>query len=102
MASTKVHLPTWLPIAAKFCALGLFSRFALIAIVRRLLGSLRMAAFTVIVAVANLALGFLLAVYSGAAPRYYNPRFPILREGLREPTGFVARIVALVRPRRSA
>ncbi len=61
-----------------------------------------MAAFTVIVAVTNLALGFLLAVYSGAAPRYYNPRFPILREGLREPTGFVARIVALVRPRRSA
>ena len=61
-----------------------------------------MAAFTVIVAVTNLALGFLLAVYSGAAPRYYNPRFPLLREGLREPAGFVARIVALVRPRRSA
>lgn len=61
-----------------------------------------MAAFTLIVAVTNLCLGFLLAVYTGAAPRYYNPRYPVLREGLREPSGWVARIVSLVRRRRSA
>ncbi|MBL9081888.1 MAG: hypothetical protein JNK76_08795 [Planctomycetales bacterium] len=60
-----------------------------------------MAAFTVAIALLNLGLGFLLAVYTGAAPRYYNPRFPVLREGLREPTGFVARIVSLVRRRQS-
>lgn len=61
-----------------------------------------MAAFTIVVGVTNLCLGFLLAIYTGAAPRYYNPRFPVLREGLREPQGFVKRLVALIRPSRSA
>ncbi|MBL9094413.1 MAG: hypothetical protein JNL96_24540 [Planctomycetaceae bacterium] len=60
-----------------------------------------MAAFTLVVAVTNLCLGFLMAVYTGAAPRYYNPRYPVLREGLREPKGFVKRLVSLIRPSRT-
>ena len=57
-----------------------------------------MIGYLLTVAVLNLAIGFLLAVYTGAAPRYYNPRFPILRDGRRTPTGLVARIVGKLRP----
>jgi len=58
--------------------------------------------YLLMVAVLNLAIGFLLAVYTGAAPRYFNPRFPILREGRRAPTGLVAKIVGILRPSKSA
>ncbi|MCE9607981.1 MAG: hypothetical protein K8U03_24110 [Planctomycetia bacterium] len=57
--------------------------------------------FLLMVAVLNLTIGFLVAVYTGAAPRYYNPRFPVLREGRRAPTGLIARIVGMLRPGKS-
>lgn len=58
--------------------------------------------FLLLVAVLNLVIGFLLAVYTGAAPRYYNPRFPILRDGRRPPTGLVAKILGILRPNKHA
>jgi len=58
--------------------------------------------FLLLVAVLNMAIGFLLAVYTGAAPRYYNPRFPILREGRRTPTGLIAKILGILRPNKNA
>jgi hypothetical protein len=51
-----------------------------------------MTAFTIITALLNLALGFGLAVYLGAAPRYAD----------REPSPFVRRLMRLIPFRRRA
>lgn len=60
-----------------------------------------MTAFVLVTGLLNLALGFVLAVYLGAAPRFADPRFPLLRDGHREPTGFIKRLVSLL-PKRAA
>lgn len=61
-----------------------------------------MTTFILVTAAFNLALGFGLAVYLGAAPRYADPRFPLLREGKREPSKFVRTLMSLIPLRRRA
>lgn len=53
----------------------------------------------IIFAVVNLALGFVLAVYLGAAPRYANSRF-LPNSGRREPSGFIRRLTAFLPKRK--
>jgi hypothetical protein len=55
----------------------------------------------VVFAIINLAIGFALAVYLGAAPRYANSNLPFLRSGQREPSGFVGKLTRLL-PKRKA
>lgn len=52
-----------------------------------------MSTFFLVTGVLNLALGFVLAVYLGAAPRFADPRFPLLRDGHREPSSFVRKLL---------
>ena len=54
----------------------------------------------VLFAIVNLALGFCLAVYLGAAPRFAN--LPLLRAGKREPKGLVKRLTRLLPKRKPA
>jgi len=54
----------------------------------------------VLFAVINLAVGFVLAVYLGAAPRYAHPRYPLLRAGHREPSGFIRRLTSFLPKRK--
>ena len=56
----------------------------------------------VLFAIINLALGFCLAVYLGAAPRFANSNVPLLRSGRREPSGFVKRLTGLLPKRKPA
>ncbi len=58
-----------------------------------------MTTFVLVTGVLNLALGFVLAVYLGAAPRYADPRFPLLRDGRREPSPLVRKLLKFL-PRR--
>jgi hypothetical protein len=53
----------------------------------------------VVFAVFNLALGFVLAVYLGAAPRFAGSRF-LPRSERREPSGFIRRLTALLPKRK--
>ena len=53
----------------------------------------------IIFALINLALGFALAVYLGAAPRYAGSRI-LGGAGRKEPSGFIRRIVAFLPKRK--
>jgi hypothetical protein len=55
--------------------------------------------FVVATALLNLLVGFVLAVYLGAAPKFANSRVPLLRDGHRRPPALVARLLAFL-PRR--
>lgn len=53
----------------------------------------------VVFAVFNLALGFVLAVYLGAAPRFAGSRF-LPNSARREPSGFIRRLTAMLPKRK--
>ena len=78
--------------------LTFIERFLLIS----LLGVVIMPLFVVGIAVFNMALGFVLAVYLGAAPRFTNSRVPFLREGRKEPSPLVRRLLAFLPKRKAA
>ena len=54
----------------------------------------------VVFAVLNLAIGFALAVYLGAAPRFAHSRLPFMKGSKPEPSGFMRRLVAMLPKRK--
>lgn len=61
-----------------------------------------MPGLVITMAVFNMALGFVLAVYFGAAPRFANSRVPFSKAAHRDPPALLRRILAFLPKRRPA